>query len=165
MLSTQRITPFLWFDDQAEAAAEFYTAIFPRSRIVAVNRYTESGFEQHGKPAGSVMTVAFELDGQHFTALNGGQMFRFSEAVSFVIGCETQQEVDHYWARLSEGGDESAQQCGWLKDRFGLSWQVVPDALIELLSDPDPDKARRTMQAMLGMKKLDIEGLRAAATE
>ena len=163
MLSSQRITPFLWFDDQAEAAAGFYTAIFPRSRIIDVSRYTEAGVEHHGRPAGSVMTVVVELDGQRFTALNGGPLFRFNEAVSFVISCENQQEVDHYWEQLSAGGDEKAQQCGWLKDRYGLSWQVVPDALVELLNDADPERARRAMQAMLAMKKLDIARLRAAA--
>lgn len=157
-----RITPCLWFDDQAQEAAEFYTAIFRNSRIVKIARYGEAGREAHGKPAGSVMTVAFELDGQAFTALNGGPMFRFNEAVSLQIDCETQEEVDYYWDKLSQGGNERAQQCGWLADRYGLSWQVVPRVLVELLSDPDPGKSGRVMEAMLGMKKIDIDGLKRA---
>lgn len=157
-----RITPCLWFDDQAQEAAEFYTAIFRNSRIVKIARYGEAGREAHGKPAGSVMTVAFELDGQAFTALNGGPMFRFNEAVSLQIDCETQEEVDYYWDKLSKGGNERAQQCGWLADRYGLSWQVVPRVLVELLSDPDPGKSGRVMEAMLGMKKIDIDGLKRA---
>lgn len=162
MPRAQRITPFLWFDDQAEAAANFYVSVFPNSRITQVSRYTEAGHEVHGRPAGSVMVVAFELDGQRFTALNGGPHFKFDEAVSFVIDCETQAEVDRYWDRLSAGGDPQAQQCGWLKDRYGLSWQVVPRVLVELLSDSDTNKAGRVMQAMLKMKKLKIETLRRA---
>lgn len=157
-----RITPCLWFDDQAQEAAEFYTAIFRNSRIVKIARYGEAGRKAHGKPAGSVMTVAFELDGQAFTALNGGPMFRFNEAVSLQIDCETQEEVDYYWDKLSQGGNERAQQCGWLADRYGLSWQVVPRVLVELLSDPDPGKSGRVMEAMLGMKKIDIDGLKRA---
>jgi predicted 3-demethylubiquinone-9 3-methyltransferase (glyoxalase superfamily) len=124
----QRITPCLWFDDQAQEAAEFYTAIFRNSRIIKIARYGEAGREAHGRPPGSVMTVAFELDGQAFTALNGGPIFKFNEAVSLQINCEAQEEVDHYWNALSKGGDDQAQQCGWLKDKFGLSWQVVPDS-------------------------------------
>jgi len=162
MPRAQRITPFLWFDDQAEAAANFYVSVFPNSRITQVSRYTGAGHEVHGRPAGSVMVVAFELDGQRFTALNGGPHFKFDEAVSFVIDCETQAEVDHYWDRLSAGGDPKAQQCGWLKDRYGLSWQVVPRVLVELLSDSDANKAGRVMQAMLKMKKLEVEPLRRA---
>ena len=157
-----RIAPCLWFDDQAEAAAGFYTGIFKNSKIVNIARYGEAGREFHGKAPGTVMTVAFELDGQAFTALNGGPAFKFNEAISFQINCETQEEVDHYWNKLSVGGDEKAQQCGWLKDRYGLSWQVVPRALIEMLKDPDPQKSQRTMQAMLQMKKIDIEGLKRA---
>ncbi len=153
------ITPFLWFDDQAEEAAKLYTSIFPGSRIVSISRYGDAGQEVTGGAPGSVMTVAFELDGQRFTALNGGPLFRFTEAVSFVISCETQAEVDHYWDKLSAGGDPAAQQCGWLKDRFGLSWQVVPTALGRLLGDPDPEKARRVTEAFLVMKKLDIAEL------
>lgn len=156
------ITPCLWFDDQAEEAVAFYTSVFKNSRIVAVSRYPDAGRETHGKPPGSVMTVEFELDGRAFTALNGGPVFKFTEAVSLQVNCETQDEVDHYWAKLSAGGDAQAQQCGWLKDRYGLSWQIVPIALLEMVADPDPGKARRVMQAMLQMKKLDIAGLRRA---
>lgn len=162
MQNIQRITPCLWFDDQAEEAAKFYTAIFKNSRIVQVVRYGEVGHEVHGRAAGTVMTVAFELDGHTFTALNGGPIFTFNEAISFQINCATQEEVDYYWQRLSAGGDEQAQQCGWLKDRYGVSWQVVPTALIEMLADPDYDKSQRSMAAMLQMKKLDIEALRRA---
>jgi predicted 3-demethylubiquinone-9 3-methyltransferase (glyoxalase superfamily) len=152
-------TPFLWFDTEAEEAAEHYTSIFPNSRIHEVARYGAAGPGEEG----TVMTVAFELDGQRFTALNGGPEYRFSEAVSFQIDCETQEEVDHYWNRLSEGGEEGP--CGWLKDRFGLSWQVVPNALPKLLSDPDRAKSQRVMSAMLEMRKLDIAGLERAAAD
>jgi len=162
MQTTQSIAPCLWFDGQAEAAARFYASIFPNSKIGTVTRFSEAGHEIHGRPAGSVMTVAFELDGQAFTALNGGPMFKFNEAISFQIICDTQEEVDHYWTKLSEGGDENAQQCGWLKDKFGLSWQVVPRILPKLLNDPDVEKSRRAMQAMLRMKKLDIAQLQEA---
>lgn len=158
----QRITPCLWFDDQAEEAATFYTSIFKNSKITETSRYGEAGREVHGKPPGTVMTVAFELDGQGFTALNGGPMFKFTEAVSFQINCETQAEVDHYWGKLTQGGDPGAQQCGWLKDRYGVSWQVVPRALVELIMDPDPAKSQRVMGAMLQMKKIDIAGLKRA---
>jgi len=161
-MPVQRITPCLWFDNQGEEAAKFYTGIFRNSRIVNVARYGEAGREIHGRPAGSVMTVAFELDGQRFTALNGGPIFKFSEAISFQVDCETQEEVDYYWDRLSEGGDEKAQQCGWLKDKYGLSWQVVPRVLIEMMSDPDAAKSGRAMTAMLQMKKIDIAGLKRA---
>jgi predicted 3-demethylubiquinone-9 3-methyltransferase (glyoxalase superfamily) len=161
----QRITPCLWFDDQAEEAVGFYTAIFKNSRIGTIARYGEAGREIHGKPAGSVMTVAFELDGQTFTALNGGPDFTFNEAISLQINCETQKEVDYYWEKLSEGGDEKAQQCGWLKDKYGVSWQVVPKALIEMLTAPDYEKAQKAMAAMLRMKKIDIEELRRALAE
>ena len=162
MLTTQRITPCLWFDDQAEGAATLYTSVFPGSRIVTVSRYGEAGREVHGRPPGSVMVVAFELEGQAFTALNGGPVFKFNEAISLQVSCRTQEEVDHYWEKLSRGGDERAQQCGWLKDRYGLSWQIVPVALMEMMADPDPVKAGRVMQAMLQMKKIDIKGLRQA---
>ncbi len=162
MPTIQKISPCLWFDDQAERAARFYTSIFPNSKIVDICRYREAGQEFHGRPAGSVMAVAFELDGQPFSALNGGPMFKFSEAISFQIHCETQEDVDHYWSKLSEGGDAAAQQCGWLKDRFGLSWQVVPKVLFEMLDDPDAERAQRTMTAMLQMKKLDIGELTRA---
>jgi len=152
-----KIVPNLWFDTQAVEAAEFYCSVFPSSRIVSTARYTEAG---PGEP-GTVMTVEFELDGQRFVGINGGPQFVFDEAVSFQIDCQDQAEVDYYWERLTDGGEES--QCGWLKDRFGLSWQVVPRGMEELFSDPDPEKARRAMQAMLGMRKLDVEALRNAA--
>lgn len=158
----QAISPCLWFDDQAEQAARFYAAIFSNSRIIQVARYPEAGQATHGQPAGKVMTVAFELDGQLFTALNGGPMFTFNEAVSFQVHCQTQAEVDYYWTKLSEGGDANAQQCGWLKDRFGVSWQVIPTALPAMLTDPDTAKSRRAFEAMLQMKKLDIETLERA---
>jgi predicted 3-demethylubiquinone-9 3-methyltransferase (glyoxalase superfamily) len=158
----QKITPCLWFDDQAEEAAKFYTAIFRNSKIMNVSRYGEAGREVHGKPAGTVMTVAFELDGQPFTALNGGPMFKFNEAISFQVMCDTQKEVDYYWVKLSEGGDERAQQCGWLKDKYGVSWQVVPTVLTEMISDPDSEKSGRAMEAMLQMKELDIDELKRA---
>lgn len=157
-----RITPCLWFADEAEEAAALYTSIFPNSRITDVSRYGEEGREIHGRAPGSVMTVAFELDGQPFTALNGGPVFQFNESISFMVACADQAEVDHYWERLSEGGDPAAQQCGWLKDCFGVSWQVVPTRLSELLADPDPERAARTMAALLAMKKLDIAALEAA---
>jgi predicted 3-demethylubiquinone-9 3-methyltransferase (glyoxalase superfamily) len=159
----QKITPCLWFDDQAEEAAEFYTAIFRNSRIVSITRYGEAGREVHGKAAGTVMTVAFELDGQAFTALNGGPLFKFNEAISFQVNCETQEEVDYYWEKLSEGGDETAQQCGWLKDKYGASWQVVPSVLLKMINDPDSEKSQRAMNAMLQMKKIDIDKLRRAS--
>ena len=157
-----KIAPCLWFDDEAEPAAAFYTGIFPNSRIGMVLRYSEVGQEFHGKPAGSVMTVAFELDGLAFTALNGGPLFRFNEAVSLQVYCETQQELDHYWEKLSAGGDENAQQCGWLKDRYGLSWQIVPLVLLDMLQDPAPEKSQRAMAALFQMKKLDIAALQRA---
>jgi len=156
----QTICPCLWFDGQAQAAAEFYVSIFPDSKISGIQRYGEAGQEMRDQPEGSVMTVEFELDGQRFTALNGGPHFQFTPAVSFVVHCRTQAEVDHYWHKLTEGGAPEAQQCGWLADRFGLSWQIVPDRLIELLSDPAT--AEPAMQAMLTMKKIDIDGLERA---
>ncbi|AYC33081.1 VOC family protein [Pseudomonas cavernae] len=162
MQPTQKINPCLWFDDQAEEAAEFYTAIFKNSRIVRISRYGEAGREIHGKPPGSVMAVAFELDGQAFSALNGGPLFTFNEAVSLQINCATQDEVDYYWEKLSAGGDENAQQCGWLKDKYGVSWQVVPNVLLEMLSDADSARSQRAMNAMLKMKKLDIGKLQQA---
>jgi predicted 3-demethylubiquinone-9 3-methyltransferase (glyoxalase superfamily) len=152
-----KITPFLWFDGEAEEAAQLYTSTFPNSRIKGVSRYGEAG---PGTP-GSVMTVEFELDGQRFVALNGGPEFSFTEAVSFQIDCETQEEIDHYWSRLGDDGEHGP--CGWLKDRFGLSWQVVPSALPRLLSDSDREKSQRVMAAMLEMSKLEIAGLEAAA--
>jgi predicted 3-demethylubiquinone-9 3-methyltransferase (glyoxalase superfamily) len=162
MSATQPITPCLWFDSEAEDAARFYLGIFKNSRIVAMTRYGEAGREVHGRSAGSVMTVEFELNGQSFTALNGGPHFKFNEAVSFQIMCRTQEEVDHYWNRLGQGGDPNAQQCGWLKDKYGLSWQVVPTGMVEMLNDPDREKADRAMEAMLKMKKLDIAELQRA---
>ena len=161
-MQIQKITPCLWFDDQAEEAVAFYTGVFPNSKIVKVPRYGESGYEQHRKPAGTVMTVVFELEGQAFTALNGGPMFKFNEAVSFQVSCETQEEVDHYWHALSKGGDEQAQMCGWLKDQYGMSWQIVPRVLIEMMNDPDSEKSGRVTVAMLQMKKIDIEKLKRA---
>jgi predicted 3-demethylubiquinone-9 3-methyltransferase (glyoxalase superfamily) len=156
------IIPCLWFDTQAEEAARFYTGIFKNSRLGTITRYTEAGHDVHGGTAGQVMVVEFELNGQRFTALNGGPHFKFNEAISLQIMCKTQDEVDHYWNKLSEGGEPKAQQCGWLKDRYGLSWQVVPTVLIEMMSDPDREKAGRTMEAMLKMKKLDIAALKRA---
>lgn len=165
MQVTQKITPCLWFDDQAEGAVKFYTAIFRNSKLVNITRYGEAGREIHGRPAGSVMTVAFELDGQPFTALNGGPIFKFNEAISFQINCETQEEVDYYWEKLSEGGDEKAQQCGWLKDKYGVSWQVIPGILPEMINNPDSENSQRAMKAMLQMKKIDIAELRRAYAE
>jgi predicted 3-demethylubiquinone-9 3-methyltransferase (glyoxalase superfamily) len=156
----KHITPFLWFDQEAEDAARLYTSLIPNSKIKGVTRYGEAG---PGK-AGSVMTVDFELNGQPFVALNGGPEFQFTEAVSFLINCETQDEVDELWEKLSEGGEKGP--CGWLKDRYGLSWQIVPTILEELIRDPDQEKAQRVMQAMLQMRKIEIEPLlRAAAGE
>jgi predicted 3-demethylubiquinone-9 3-methyltransferase (glyoxalase superfamily) len=153
----QKIIPNLWFDTEAEEAAAFYTSVFKSSRIVNIARYPEGA----PRPAGEVMTVEFELDGHRFVGINGGPEFTFSEAVSFQITCEGQEEVDYYWERLSNAGQEGP--CGWLKDKFGLSWQVVPNGMDELFSDPDPERARRAMDAMLKMSKLDIAALRAAA--
>jgi predicted 3-demethylubiquinone-9 3-methyltransferase (glyoxalase superfamily) len=152
----QKINPFLWFDNQAEEAANFYTSLFENSKIVDIARYGEAG---HGEP-GTVMTVSFELDGQRFVALNGGPEFQFTEAVSFLVNCETQEEVDELWEKLSEGGEKGP--CGWLKDRYGLSWQVVPTALGELMSDPDPERSQRVVKAMLQMSKIEIEPLQRA---
>lgn len=157
-----RIVPCLWFDSQAEEAAGFYTGVFPGSRITQVSRYPAAGQEVHGRPAGSVMTVAFELAGQPFTALNGGPVFRFTEALSLQVMCDTQDEIDHYWNALRRDADPAAQQCGWLKDRFGLSWQVVPQVLGTLVSDADPRRAERVFSALLQMKKLDIAALQRA---
>ena len=162
-MTLQKITPCLWFDGQAEDAAKFYTGIFKNSKVVTTTRYTEAGRELHGKEPGSVMTVEFELNGQPFTALNGGPLFKFNEAVSFQVHCDTQDEIDHYWERLGAGGDPKAQQCGWLKDRYGLSWQIVPSVLPKLLAGADPGRAQRVLSALLGMTKLDIRALEAAA--
>ncbi len=156
----QKITPFLWFDTQAEDAVNFYVSIFRNSKIRSIARYEEEAAKASGRPKGSVMTVAFELNGQEFVALNGGPLFKFTEAISFVVNCETQEEVSHFWDKLSAGGQEI--QCGWLKDRFGVSWQVVPTVMVEMLQDKDPLKARRVMAAMLKMKKIDVEALKMA---
>jgi len=161
----QRIAPCLWFDDQSEEAANFYIAIFGNSRITEISRYGNAGREIHGKPAGSVLAVAFELDGRAFTALNGGPRFKFNEAVSLQVNCETQEEVDYYWEKLSAGGDKRAQQCGWLKDKYGVSWQVVPRALIEMMSSPDSAKAEKAMEAMLQMKKIDVAAIERAVAQ
>lgn len=156
-----KISPCLWFNDQAEEAAKFYIGIFKNSKILEISRYTKAGNDVHGRPDGSVMTVAFEIDGTRFTALNGGPAFTFTEAISFQIDCKDQQEVDYYWEKLIEGGGKPVQ-CGWLKDKYGLSWQVVPAALKEMLMDKDSAKASRVMEAMLKMVKLDIEALKKA---
>ena len=153
----QKITPWLWFDTEGEEAARFYTSVFPNSRIVDVARYGSAG----PRPEGMVMTVTFELDGQTFVALNGGPDFTFNEAISFQVSCETQDEVDEYWRALSDGGEQGP--CGWLKDRFGVSWQIIPTALPRLLADPDREKSQRVMAAMLTMKKIDIDALERAA--
>jgi predicted 3-demethylubiquinone-9 3-methyltransferase (glyoxalase superfamily) len=162
MATTQRISPCLWFDDQAEEAAEFYVGIFESSRVVSILRYGKAGFEVHQRPAGSVMTVDFDLDGQRFTALNGGPLFRFNEAISFQIFCDSQEEIDYYWEALTAGGDPTAQQCGWLKDRYGVSWQVVPKGMEEMLADPESAAGQRAMEAMLRMKKIDMRELQSA---
>jgi predicted 3-demethylubiquinone-9 3-methyltransferase (glyoxalase superfamily) len=162
MATLQKITPCLWFDDRAEEAAEFYIGIFPNSKIVHISRYGEAGKEIHGKPAGSVLTVSFELEGQTFTTLNGGPNFKFNEAISFQVDCEDQAEVDYFWEKLSMGGDPAAQQCGWLKDKYGVSWQIVPRVMIEMLNDADAEKSQRAMTAMMKMKKLNIDELKRA---
>lgn len=157
----QKITPFLWFDDQAEDAVNFYTSLFKNSKIGRIFHYTEEAAEKSGRPVGSVLTIEFEIEGQKFVALNGGPLFKFNESVSFVINCETQEEVDYFWGKLTaDGGEESA--CGWLKDKFGFSWQVTPTVLIDMLHDKDPEKAERVMKAMLQMQKIEIPKLKAA---
>jgi predicted 3-demethylubiquinone-9 3-methyltransferase (glyoxalase superfamily) len=162
MQITQKIAPCLWFDHQAEEAAKFYVSIFKNSKIVSITRYGRTGRDIHGQAPGTVMTAAFELEGQRFTALNGGPVFTFNEAVSLQINCETQEQVDYYWEKLSRGGDPKAQQCGWLKDKYGLSWQVVPTILPELLKDHESETAQRAMDALLRMKKIDIDELQHA---
>lgn len=156
----QKITPCLWFDTQAEEAAKFYTSVFDNSRIKRLSRYGKAGREVHGKEAGSVLTVEFELEGQTFVALNGGPRFKFNEAVSFQVTCETQQEIDQFWSKLSQGGQEG--QCGWLKDKYGVSWQIVPSVLPLMLTDADSAKSERAMYALLKMKKFDLETLQRA---
>jgi predicted 3-demethylubiquinone-9 3-methyltransferase (glyoxalase superfamily) len=157
-----KIVPCLWFDDQGEPAARFYTSIFPNSKIEKISRYGEAGREVHGRAPGTVLTVAFELDGHAFTALNGGPQFKFNEAISFQIYCETQEEVDYFWEKLGAGGEPKAQACGWLKDKFGVSWQVVPTIMMDMLTDPDYQKSQKAMAAMMKMKKLDIAELKRA---
>ena len=162
MTTSLRISPCLWFAEEAEDAARYYTGIFRNARITTITRYGSTGFEVHHRPAGTVMTVAFELDGQTFTALNGGPLFTFSEAISFEVRCTTQDEIDYYWEKLGAGGDPKAQQCGWLKDRFGVSWQVVPAGMEEMLKEPDSPAAQRAMAAVLRMKKFDLAALQRA---
>ena len=152
---SQKITPCLWFESQAEEAANFYTSVFKDSKMGAISRYGKEGFEIHGQKEGTVLTISFQLNGQPFTALNGGAMFKFNEAISFQVFCETQEEIDHYWTHLTEGGEES--MCGWLKDKFGLSWQIIPSIIPKLMSDPA--KAGQAMKAMMQMRKFDIEKL------
>jgi predicted 3-demethylubiquinone-9 3-methyltransferase (glyoxalase superfamily) len=159
-MTAKRITPCLWFDDQAEEAAGFYASVFKNSKIGKISRYGKEGFEVHGRKEGTVMTVEFEIEGQKFVALNGGPHFKFNEAVSFQIHCETQQEIDFFWSKLSEGGRE--QPCGWLKDKFGLSWQVIPDALPRMLMDENSEKSQRVMKSMLQMRKIDLAALKQA---
>jgi predicted 3-demethylubiquinone-9 3-methyltransferase (glyoxalase superfamily) len=162
MLSASKIAPCLWFDSEAEQAVAFYTRIFKNSRVVTTSHYGEAGREVHRRPPGSVMAIGFELEGQSFTALNGGPLFKFSEAVSLQVNCASQEEIDYYWNALTVGADPDAQQCGWLKDRFGLSWQVVPDAIAQIMSDPDAAKAGRAMVALMKMRKIDLAALRNA---
>src|SRR2546430_1489493 len=157
-LTAKKITPCLWFDTQAEEAAKFYASVFKNSKIGKISRYGKEGFEGHGKKAGTVMTVEFELEGQKFLALNGGPHFKFNEAVSFQVHCETQQEIDHFWSELAKDGEEGP--CGWLKDKFGLSWQVIPKALPEMLRDANSETAQRVMRSMLQMRKIDLAALR-----
>jgi predicted 3-demethylubiquinone-9 3-methyltransferase (glyoxalase superfamily) len=161
----QKISPCLWFDDNAEDAVKFYASIFKDSKIGNVTRFGKEGYEIHKKKEGSVMTIDFEIEGQKFLALNGGPIFKFNEAISFQIYCDTQEEIDYYWDKLTEDGDKNAQVCGWLKDKFGVSWQVVPVALIKMLEDKDSRKTERVMKAMLQMQKLDIDALRKAYQE
>ena len=161
----QKISPCLWFDNNAEEAVNFYTSIFKNAKVGNVTRYGKVGYEIHKKKEGSVMTIDFEIEGQKFLALNGGPIFKFNEAISFQIFCDTQEEIDYYWVRLSEGGDKNAQVCGWLKDKYGVSWQVVPITLIKMLQDKDSKKTERVMKVMLQMSKLDIEALTKAYQE
>ncbi|HSB96267.1 MAG TPA: VOC family protein [Spongiibacteraceae bacterium] len=162
MQNLQKISPFLWFNTQAEEAANFYVGIFKNSKIITATRYNKESAAVSGQKEGSVMTIGFQLEGQNFAAINGGPHFKFTEAISLVVNCETQQEVDYYWEKLGAGGDPKAQQCGWLKDKFGVSWQIVPIQLPKLLNDPDAEKAVRVAQVMMKMKKLDIAALERA---
>ncbi|OJJ94944.1 hypothetical protein ASPACDRAFT_48392 [Aspergillus aculeatus ATCC 16872] len=161
-MALSKITPCLWFDDNAEEAAQFYVSIFPSSKIITTQRYTEAGREYHGREPGSVMVVEFELNGHTFTGLNGGQCFKFSEAISFQVDCKDQAEVDYYWNKLGEGGNEEKQQCGWVADRFGLSWQIIPKQLKEMLSDEDAERRDRVTNEMMKMRKLDVTLLEKA---
>jgi predicted 3-demethylubiquinone-9 3-methyltransferase (glyoxalase superfamily) len=162
MKALQKITSNLWFDTQAEEAANYYCSIFKKSAITKVTHYGKAGYEAHKMPEGTVMTVTFQLEGQEFVALNGGPVFKFNEAISFIINCGTQQEIDYYWEKLSQGADPRAQQCGWLKDKFGVSWQVVPIELEDMFNDDDRERSERVMTAMIPMKKLDINVLKEA---
>lgn len=164
-IGMQKISPCLWFDDNAEDAVKFYVSVFKDSNIGNVTRYGKEGYDIHKKKEGSVMTIDFEIEGQKFLALNGGPIFKFNEAISFQIYCDTQEEIDYYWDKLTEDGDKNAQVCGWLKDKFGVSWQVVPVALIKMLEDKDSRKTERVMKAMLQMRKLDIDALTKAYQE
>jgi predicted 3-demethylubiquinone-9 3-methyltransferase (glyoxalase superfamily) len=157
----QKITPFLWFDNQAEEAAKFYTSVFKNSKVGKILHYDEAASKAAGRPVGSVLTIEFEIEGQKFTALNGGPEFKFNESVSFVVNCKTQEEVDYFWEKLTAGGGQESE-CGWLKDKFGLSWQVTPTVLIDMLNDKDPKKAGRVMKAMMQMQKIEINKLKAA---
>jgi predicted 3-demethylubiquinone-9 3-methyltransferase (glyoxalase superfamily) len=158
----QKIIPHLWFNDNAEEAVNFYVSIFKNSKIGIVKRYDKAGSVVAGRPEGSVMTITFQIEGQEFFALNGGPLFTFTEAISFIVNCDTQEEVDTYWNKLSEGGDPASQQCGWLKDKYGVSWQITPTILGQLITDPDPVKSGKVMEAMLKMKKIDIAELKKA---
>lgn len=158
----QKITPCLWFDSNAEEAVKFYASVFKNSKIGKISRYGKEGYEIHGQPEGTVLTVEFELNGQMFAALNGGSVFKFNEAISFQVYCKSQREIDYYWVKLSKGGDKKAQQCGWLKDKYGVSWQIVPTVLGKMLQDKDAKKTERVMSALLQMKKLDINTLQQA---
>jgi predicted 3-demethylubiquinone-9 3-methyltransferase (glyoxalase superfamily) len=158
----QKIAPCLWFDNQAEEAVNFYTSIFKNSKILSIARYGEAGARVSGRPKGTVMTIIFQIEGQEFMALNGGPIFKFNEAISLIVNCQTQKELDGLWDKLSEGGDEKAQQCGWLKDKYDLSWQIVPTVLGEMMQDKDPKKSENVMKALLQMKKIDIKGLEQA---
>jgi predicted 3-demethylubiquinone-9 3-methyltransferase (glyoxalase superfamily) len=162
MATMQKITSNLWFDDRIEEAVKFYTSVFKNSRVGRITHFGKEGYEIHGRKEGSVMTIEFWLENQGFVALNGGPQFKFNEAISFIVNCDTQDEIDYYWGKLTEGGDKNAQQCGWLKDKFGLSWQIVPTALADMMNSADREKTDRVMRVMLKMKKMDIKTLRQA---
>jgi predicted 3-demethylubiquinone-9 3-methyltransferase (glyoxalase superfamily) len=162
MATMQKITPHLWFDNQAEEAVNFYTSVFKNSSTIRTSHYGKAGFEVHKMPEGTVMTIEFEIEGERFVALNGGPVFKFNEAVSFIVKCENQEELDYYWEKLSEGGDKNAQQCGWLKDRFGVSWQVIPTELSDMMSDENTERKERVISTFMKMKKLDMKELEKA---